>query len=63
MTITEFGAGKGCIRSRVRSIKVWKLAVSKAPSIMSQCSTPSLSDRAGRTENLIQNENQSHSQP
>ena len=52
ITITEFGEGKGCIQSRVLSMNLWNVVVSKAPSMMSQWSTPSSSDSAGSTEYL-----------
>ena len=52
ITITEFGAGNGCIWSRVHSMNLWNFSVSKEPSMMSQWRTPSSRDSAGSTEYL-----------
>ena len=52
ITITEFGAGNGCMLSRSPLINVVKDSMQKEPSTMLQCKNPSWSDRAGRTEKL-----------
>ena len=52
MTITEFGAGKGCMTSKRQLIKIPNSSVSKKPSNMSQCMIPSVRDSARRTEKL-----------
>ena len=52
MTMTELGTGNGCIWSRVRSMNFWNVAVSNAPSIMSQWRTPCSRDNAGRVKYL-----------
>ena len=36
ITSTELGAGKGCMQSRVRSMNLRKVLVSKAPWMISQ---------------------------
>ena len=58
MTITEFGAGYGCIVSSRPSINSVNVSVQNDPSTMLQCKMPSR-ESAGRTEKLYDDQQRS----
>ena len=59
ITMTEFGAGKGCIKSSNRLINFVNVCVQKDPSTTLQCKMPSRSEIEGRTEKLCSGQQQS----